>query len=123
MTYNNIFFSKATLLGHSLGGAIAAHTAGHESVVALVLVSSAGPFAHKGHFPRTYRFLAPFTRFGATRRLLIAMARPALSVAGYGNVTSAETVVTSLQAAAEIRFARHGETLKLLGKPTFVAWA
>lgn len=114
---------KVALLGHSLGGVIATHAATDDRVSALTLVSSAGPFSHRGHFPKTYRFLAPFSRHWATRWLVIAMIRPAMELAGFRKGVSDETVVTSLQGAANIRFAQHGETLSSLDKPTFVAWA
>ena len=121
--FDALHIEKAALLGHSLGGAVATHAATDDRVRALVLISSAGPFSHRGHFPKTYRFIAPFSRHWATRWLVVAMARLIMEFAGLRKGFSDETVVTSLQGAANIRFAQHGETLKSLNKPTFVAWA
>ena len=121
--YLTVFIDLFALLGHSLGGVVATHAATDDRVRALILVSSAGPFSHRGHFPKTYRFLAPFSRHWATRWLVIAMIRPAMELAGFRKGASNGTVVTSLQGAANIRFAQHGETLRSLNKPTFVAWA
>ncbi len=121
--FDALQIEKVAILGHSLGGVIATHAAKDGRVRALILLSSAGPFSHRGHFPKTYRFFAPFSRHWATRWFVIAMARPAMEFAGFRKGASDETVVTSLQGAANIRFKQHGETLGLLEKPTFVTWA
>ena len=117
-------FDSVSLLGHSLGGAIATQAAAmDERILALVLVSSAGPYYHRGHFPKTYKALLPFARNPVTRPLIVSMGRKALRWAGFHIGNSAETVVTALQCAASINFKRHGETLKELTKPTMVTWA
>jgi pimeloyl-ACP methyl ester carboxylesterase len=115
---------SVTILGHSLGGAIATQAAAiDERIVALVLVSSAGPYSHRGHFPKTYRFLVPFAHNPVTRPLIVSMGRKTLRWAGFHIGNSEETVLTALECASSIDFKRHGETLKGLTKPTTVIWA
>ncbi len=53
---------RAALLGHSMGGVVATHAATDNRVRALALVSSAGPFPNRSYYPKTCRFLAPFSR-------------------------------------------------------------
>lgn len=114
---------RVALLGHSLGGTIATQAATDRRVFALVLVASAGPFSHRGHFPKTYRFFEPFSRNGFTRPLLTAMVKHVLKWAGFRIGNSDETAITTLECAAAIDFKRHGKTLKSIDKPTMIIWA
>jgi pimeloyl-ACP methyl ester carboxylesterase len=114
---------KAALLGHSMGGVVATHAATDNRVRALALVSSAGPFPHRGYYPKTCRLLAPFSRHWTTRWLIIALMRQAMALSGFPKDFSNENVVATLQGAANIRLDQHGKTLQSLNKPTFVAWA
>ena len=114
---------RVALLGHSLGGAIATQAAIDPRVLALVLVASAGPFSHRGHFPKTYKCLVPFSRIGLTRPLLTVLVKKVLQWAGFRIGNSDETALTTLECAASIDFNRHGETLSSIDKPTMVIWA
>lgn len=114
---------RAVLLGHSLGGVIATQAAIDDRVHALALLSSAGPYPHRGHFPKTYSFLVPFTKNPFTRPIIASLGKKTLKLAGFRVGDSDETVLTSLECAASIDFKRHGETLMLLEIPTMVAWA
>ncbi|BBO78512.1 putative hydrolase YugF [Desulfosarcina widdelii] len=121
---DSIGLDSVSLLGHSLGGAIATQAAAmDERILAIVLVSSAGPYSHRGHFPKTYKALLPLACNPVTRPLIVSMGRKALRWAGFHIGNSDETVLTALECAASINFKRHGETLKKLTKPTMVIWA
>jgi len=115
--------TKVTILGHSLGGVIAARAATDNRVNALVLLSSAGPFSHRGHYPKTYHLIDPLTRYWATRWFIIILGRQALKIAGFHSAFSDENIITGIQCAASIVFTKHAETIKTINKPTMVAWA
>jgi hypothetical protein len=85
-----------------------------ERLTALMSVSSAGPFAHRDHYPDTYHFVVPFARSGATCRLFVAPGRPILKWAGFQAAYSDENVITALQCAARTDFQRHGETITVI---------
>jgi pimeloyl-ACP methyl ester carboxylesterase len=114
---------RFALLGHSLGGAIATQAATDDRVFALALLSSAGPYSHRGHFPKTYKFLVPFANNPFSRPLIVFLGKKILRWVGFRIGDSDENLLAALECAASIDFKQHGDTLNLLAKPTMVAWA
>ncbi|MEZ4317453.1 MAG: alpha/beta hydrolase [Myxococcota bacterium] len=114
----------AVVLGHSMGGAVAASAARQsDRVRAVGLIASIGPTMHvmlrrmPGVRLGCYSLHAP-----PVASALMPVLRRSFERTGFRNVPDAE-ILQACFVIARLRFATHRRNLRELAKPTLVAWA
>jgi len=113
------------VLGHSLGGAVATAVAvADPRVRALVLVSAVGTRPHRG-----YRSLSGWSwslldlALGTpARTVLVPRIRAIYRRFGFPSSITDDELVTTIRAAARVRFPEHAARLARVAVPTLVAW-
>jgi pimeloyl-ACP methyl ester carboxylesterase len=115
--------SQAVLIGHSAGGAVAAHMARHhpDLVTECVMLSSTGPTAHFARGPM--QALAQPLRIAAVRRLLAPGIRRLYAAQGFPSYLTDDERAFALLDAAAFNFGEHRANLAGMRAPTLVAWA
>jgi len=114
----------AVVLGHSLGGPIAAAAvAGSSRAAGLALVNSVGPVYHRGHFTRTSRLLVRFADRPLVSRLMLWLARPIMRAVGFSKHLNDDELKVALRCSVSFDPDAHARRLTSLGKPVFVTWA
>lgn len=114
---------ETVLMGHSAGGAVAAHIARHQPqmVRACVMISSTGPTAHFARHP--LRLIAQSLRAPFARRALAPAIRQLYRLQGFPSYLTDDERALALLDAAAFDFSDHRANLAGMRAPTMVAWA
>lgn len=116
---------RVTVLGHSVGGAIALAMAAlaPERVSRLAMLAAPGVRAHRawrGAYPRASALLLRQPVLG---RLLLPVAQAAFSRSGFPATTPPQAIYQALQFAGALDFDVQARLLAGLRLPTLVSWA
>jgi len=115
---------RVSLVGHSMGGAVAVAAAASPRVASVTLVNSSGPIHHRGNFWRTYRVLLFLMDLHPLlRRLLLAITKPVARAIGFSRWLSDDELILATRLASRYEPATVGRQLADLAKPLLVAWA
>jgi pimeloyl-ACP methyl ester carboxylesterase len=117
---------EVTVVGHSMGGAIAAEMARQDTggrLARVAFLACPGPRIHKGLRGQPLGKLSRALANPAGRLLLRRPLRTAFTAAGFPRSLSDSDRAAAIHGSARLRFERHRENLEALALPTLVAWA